>query len=253
MCKFFSDCILKKETVFGCIRSGMIHLCGMKIHPLKLFSAVIFFSLFQCRETDPVKPAGLLMKPEIFSWASVYLDSGDCVRISNSGKTTCTSLSRSQCSTSLLILTKEELSLRSYELLKYKDRSVYCETPLISSGLLSAKVTSQDEKRDILSKNIYLPVSGCTDEGFSSSVPVFGKEELKFLMSNSGKFGEYLESTVNLSIVPPSLSKLASDAKECYRLFSDMEKEILSLNRKQEKLKEYSCSASSSDCPAKYR
>lgn len=210
-----------------------------------------------CRETDPVKPAGILMKPEFFSWVSAYMNAGDCVRISGAGngnrKISCFSVPRSGCSTALLILTKEELSLRSYELLKYKDRSVYCETPLISSGLLSAKVTSPDEKTDILNKNVYQSVSGCAEEGFTSSVPVFGKEDLKFLLSNSGKFGEYLESTVNLSFVPSNLSKLVSDARECYRLFTDREREILSLSRKSEKGKEFSCDTSRSDCPVKYQ
>ena len=225
--------------------------------PMLFVFILSLFIFLQCGETDPVKPAGLLMKPEIFAASALYLDSGDCVRISDLGSAGksiyCFSVPRSECSTALLILTKEELSLRSYELLKYKDRSVYCETPLISSGLLSAKVTSPEEKTDILNKNLYFSVSSCTEEGFSSSVPVFGKEEEKFLLSNSGKFGEYLESTVNLSFVPSSLSKLVSDAKECYRLFSDREKEILSLSRKSEKLKEFRCDTSKSDCPAKYR
>ncbi len=234
--------------------SEIFQKMSVYIHSFFVLSLFIFL---QCSETDPVKPAGLLMKPEIFAASALYLDSGDCVRISDAGSAgkniSCFSVRRSECSTALLILTKEELSLRSYELLKYKDRSVYCETPLLSSGLLSAKDTSPEEKTDIVNKNLYLSVSSCTEEGFSSSVPVFGKEEMRFILSNSGKFGEYLESTVNLKFVPASLSKLVSDAKECYRLFSDREKEILSLSRKSEKLKEFRCDTSKSDCPAKYR
>jgi hypothetical protein len=169
-----------------------------------------------------------------------YRDSGNCMRIEKQNGITenyCSRLPLGLCNSNLEIYTEAERRKRLSEISKILDTHHICKNLVGISGILTEKVTNEEEKQNLLAKKTWQSIQSCEAENFPTTPPLFSKEEVLFLLSNRGKLGITLENYQNLQPNPFTPSYLISEAKTCLEeVYTQQEKEILSQNKLNQKL-----------------
>ncbi|MDX1961352.1 MAG: hypothetical protein SFU98_22475 [Leptospiraceae bacterium] len=218
---------------------------------------IFLFFLISCSNQDSFKKEDAKNKTNILA-LSYIRNSGNCLRKETISKEKqiirCSRINLGLCDNRYLLYNNSDKIKRLDVLNKMNEKTQKCQAFIAASNLLTQNIDTLEEENKIKANNFFQPTNSCEGLGLSSEKVLFSSSELEFFFTDRGKMGEFLETQSNLSFVLPTLpTTWKEDAKECLeKNFTNTEKELLSINRKLERLKELSCengSGSLKNCP----